>query len=448
MADTQKRKAIWGWMFFDWAAQPFHTLIITLIFSPYFASHVVGDAVRGQAIWGYGMAAAGLSIAILAPIFGAIADTRGSRRSWVWFFSIIYVPAAASLWFAEPGAQNPWLVLVGFGVALLALEMTVAFTNASLPDIAQGDDVGDVSGKGWAFGYIGGLLALFFVLACLAESKDGRTLTGIAPIFGLDPMQFEGTRATGPLTALWYVVFMIPFFAWVPLQGRPRKGVSVRDALADLRRTLASLPKRRPLLLYLMSSMFFRDALNGVFAFGAIYAVGVLDWSTTQIGIFGIFAAATGALGAYFGGKLDRRFGPHPVLFASMAILMVASLAAISATRGGVLGLTVAPTSQLPDMVFYLCGMLFGAAGGSLQSAGRTGLIRQADPARMTEAFGLYALAGRATAFVAPLAIAITTDFTGSQRAGILPVVVLFAIAFVILLFVRTRRNGDPVHAI
>lgn len=443
MVARQGNKAIWGWMFFDWAAQPFHTLMVTFIFAPYFTKHVVGDPVQGQAIWGYGLAATGLTIAVLAPIFGAIADTRGSRRSWVWLFSGIYVCAVAALWMAEPNAANPWMLLAIFGLALLASEMTATFTNASLTVIASGDDVGRVSGQGWAFGYIGGLVALGIVLGFLAEGPDGTPMLSAGPLFGLDPEQFEGTRAAGPFSAIWYVVFMVPFFVWVPSRGAAPSGGSVRSALADLRRTLAGLPQRPSLLAYLLSSMFFRDALNGVFAFGAIYAVGVLNWSTTQIGIFGIAAAATGALGAWLGGRMDGRFGPHPVLYVSMAVLILASLAAISAAPGQALGMALAPGSGLPDTVFLVCGMLFGAAGGSLQAAGRTGLIRQADPERITEAFGLYALAGRATAFLAPLAIAITTDFTGSQRAGILPVVVLFAIAFVLLMFVRSRPQGE-----
>ena len=446
MQATLNRKAIWGWMLYDWAAQPYHTLIVTFIFAPYFAAHVVGDAVRGQAIWGYGMAATGLTIAVLAPILGAIADTRGGRHAWIAVFSLIYVAAAASLWWAMPGAQNLWVILAVFGTGLLAAEFSASFVNAYLPEIAPGKALGQVSGSGWGLGYVGGLVSLVLVLTLFAEGEGGTTLIGINPVGGLDPAAFEGTRAAGPISAIWYAIFIIPFFVWVP-RTRSTGGGSVRAALGDLARTLRSLPKRGSFTSYLLSSMFFRDALNGIFAFGGIYAIGVLGWSTIQIGAFGIAAAATGALGAWIGGKCDRAYGPYPVIFASIIILILACLLAVGTDRMSVLGIAAEEGSALPDAAFMICGMLLGAAGGSLQSAGRTALVLQADPARLTEAFGLYAFAGRATAFLAPLGIAIATDMTGSQRAGIVPVIALFILALVLLAFVHTKPKEEAALA-
>ena len=91
---------------------------------------------------------------------------------------------------------------------------------------------------------------------------------------------------------------------------------------------------------------------------------------------------------------------------------------------------------------FYICGGLIGAAGGSLQAASRTLMADQAEPGRMTEAFGLYALSGRATAFLAPILIALFTDISGSQRVGVTPIIVLFLISLFLLPLVKQRMAG------
>jgi len=278
------------------------------------------------------------------------------------------------------------------------------------------------------------------MLLFLAEGADGRTLLGLAPAFGLDAAAREGTRAVGPLTALWYAVFMIPFFWWVREPRRPG-ALPIRTALAgawpELRATLLRLPRTPSLSAYLAASMFYRDALNGIYVFGGIYAAGVLGWSVVNVGTFGILAVIFGAVFAWLGGRADSRFGPKPVIVACVAALALITWGLTEVGRGQVFGLAVAAGSALPDVAFYALGALVGAAGGALQSASRTMMVRQANPARMTEAFGLYALTGKATSFIAPLSIGIATDLSGSQQAGILPLIVLFALGLGLMAFVR-----------
>jgi UMF1 family MFS transporter len=288
-----------------------------------------------------------------------------------------------------------------------------------------------------AWGYVGGVLSLIIVLLFFAENAGGTTLIGIPPILGLDAATREGTRSVGPITAIWYVVFMIPFFLWV----REGPGALVRprvaQGLSDLGRTLRRLPSERSLGVYLASSMFYRDALTGMYTFGGIYAAGVLGWSVTETGVFGIIAAVSAAIFCWVGGRADSAHGPKPVIVLGIVVLIVTGLVAIATSRTGVFGVAVPETSRLPDITFYLVGISIGAAGGMVQAASRTMLVRQADETRMTEAFGLYALAGKATAFLAPTSIAIVTDATGSQRAGITPLIVLFLIGLVLLIWVK-----------
>ncbi|SES06370.1 MFS transporter, UMF1 family [Tranquillimonas rosea] len=448
MADAA-RKRIWGWMAFDWASQPYNTLLLTFIFAPYFAT-VVGDGAQAQVLWGTALTVSGLTIAVLAPILGALADTAGRRMPWIVLFSALYVVGASGLWWAVPEAQNVTLVLAAFGIGLIGMEFATIFTNALLPTLGPRSALGGISGTGWAVGYSGGVVSLVIMLLFLAENYAGLTFLGRPPAFGLDPDAREGTRAVGPLVALWYLVFMVPFFIWVredATRALPR--VPVRQSLRALGTTIRRLPEDPSLAAYLGSSMLYRDALNGMYTFGGIYAFGVLGWSVVDIGVFGIIAAVSGAIFAWLGGKADDRFGPKPVIAASIWMLTGVGVVIVTLSETAVLGIPVAPGSPVPDIAFYICGGVIGGAGGALQSASRTMMVRQANPARMTEGFGLYALAGKATSFLAPALIALATDLTGSQRLGVSPLIILFAAGLVLLRWVKPNggRAAQWSHA-
>ncbi|MEM9999654.1 MAG: MFS transporter, partial [Pseudomonadota bacterium] len=180
--------------------------------------------------------------------------------------------------------------------------------------------------------------------------------------------------------------------------------------------------------------------LNGLYAFGGIYAVGVLGWSTIQLGVFGILASVTGIIGCVLGGWLDNRMGTKNVVTFAIISLLIASGLVISTSATEAFFMPVEPGSNLPTIIFYCAGALIGAAGGALQAASRPLLVDQADPEKIGEAFGLYALSGKATAFLAPLGIFIFTELSGSQRIGITPIFVLFLVGLILLIPVRSKR--------
>lgn len=440
-------RGIFGWYFFDWASQPFHTLLITFIFAPYL-KELLGEGSKAQSIWGLTLGLAGVFVAIASPWLGALADRAGRRMWFVALFSILYIMGSWGLWYSAPGDFSLIFLMLSFGIGLIGVEFATVFTNSMLPDIAPKGQVGRVSGSGWAFGYVGGLIALVFVLLALADNGDsGMTLIGIAPMFGLDAAAREGVRAVGPFTAIWYAVFMIPFFLWVRLPhvtGKMSIGHALRRAGPELRASLRELPKQRSLAAYLGASMLYRDALNGFYAFGGIYAAGVLEWSLTSIGIFGIVTLITGAMFAWLGGRADDRFGPRRVIVISVIALTIAAGSALMISRDHVFGMLVDESSSLPDIAFFLIGGIIGAAGGTLQAASRTMLVRQARPEAMAEAFGLYALAGKATSFIAPLSISAITALTGSQQLGMIPLMVLFLLSMILLGFVKPKGD-QPV---
>ncbi|MFK7834678.1 MAG: MFS transporter [Sulfitobacter sp.] len=454
MAGISARKRIWGWYFFDWASQPYNTLLLTFIFGPYFAQTATNALIEGgmgveaakaqaQAYWGYGLTATGIAIAILAPILGAIADSTGRRMPWIKLFSALYFIGAGALWWTAPQDFSILWALFFFGIGLIGMEFATIFTNSYLPELDPDPaERGRISGSGWAFGYVGGVLALVVMIALFQAGEHGKTMVGLSPLFGLDPETKADTRIVGPLAAIWFAVFMIPFFLYTrddpTVTGTPYK---LGQGMRDLMGTLRGLPRHPSLMAYLGSSMFYRDALNGMYTFGGIYALGVLNWSIIDIGIFGILAALSGAVFCWVGGRVDRRIGPMPVIVFCCVTLILTAILIISLTPTSVMGIYVGEGSAAPDIAFYIAGALIGAAGGALQASSRNMLTRQGDPERMTEAFGLYALSGKATSFLAPALIAITSDITGSQRLGITPVVGLFIIGLILLAWVK--RDGD-----
>ena len=444
-------RGVWGWMFFDWANQPFHTVITTFVFGPYFASRVAENVVDGQAIWGYAIAAGSVLMALSAPVLGSVADAQGPRKPWILAFSLIYLVGVTGLWLATPGMDDPLTVLVLLAVALIGAEIATVFVNSLLPEVGPREELGRISGSGWAFGYWGGLVALVIVLGLMTPAPGSdRTMLGVAPVLGLDPALGEGARAAGPFSALWYLVFMVPFFLWSPDVSRRAVATAgvVREGLSSLKATLAGLPSRPSLLAYLLASMFYRDAILGIGTFGGIYASGVLGWGLFEIGVFGLVILVAGAAGAWAGGLQDVRRGPKPVILVNIVALTVATAAIMTIAPHEVLFLTVGTAeapSSLPMVAFYVCGAVIGATAGSLQAASRTMLVHQADRERMAEAFGLYALTGKATSFIAPFLVALATDLSGSQRVGVVPILALLAIGLVLMAWVRPE--GDRREA-
>mgnify|MGYP005843944821 CR=1 FL=1 len=455
MAEISHRKRIWGWFFFDWASQPYHTLLITFIFGPYFASvaaehymnaglaEQAADA-RAQALWSTGLTVSGLIIGLGAPIMGAFADTTGRRLPWIIVFSMMYVVGAAAIWGMMPDGSNLWFGLMAFGLGFIGAEYALIFINSQLPSLGSEEEVGAISGSGLAFGYAGGVLSLVIMLLLFVEQPSGKTLIGFDPAFGLDASAREGTRFVGPFTALWFAVFMVPYFLWVRDTGPPRQGRGMGDALGLLTKTIKGLRHRLSLSSYLGSSMLYRDALNGLYGFGGTYAILVLNWSITSVGIFGIIGAVSAALFSWAGGKLDARFGPKPVIIAAIWGLMAVCATVVGMDRSQIFGLPLAEGSTLPDAVFFGCGVLIGGLGGTLQAASRTLMVRHTDPAAPTENFGLYGLSGRATAFLAPALIGLVTTVSGSARIGVAPVIGLFVIGLGLLHWVRPEGDRTP----
>jgi UMF1 family MFS transporter len=214
--------------------------------------------------------------------------------------------------------------------------------------------------------------------------------------------------------------------------------------MAELKLSLQGMVKRPSLFAFMGAQMLYRDALNGLYAFGGIYAVLVLGWGQTQLGIFGIISGMSAAFVTWISGKYDRKLGPLPVIYFHIFVLIIVSLCIIGMSRSSFYGLGLAEGSTLPDVLFYVCGAAIGGSGGGIYSASRSMMVRHTNPARPTEAFGLFALAGKATAFLAPLLIGIFTYWLNDARLGFAPVVGLFILGMLLLRWVHPE--GDQAE--
>ncbi len=438
---TAGRKGLFGWMMFDWAAQPFFTVVTTFIFGPYFVSRLAENPETGQAVWSFGIAAAGFLIAILSPILGSIADQTGPRKPWIGFFVFIKVFALFALWQAAPGSDIYWVIFI-YIMAMVAAEFSIVFNDSMLPSLTTKQNIGSVSNVAWGLGYAGGMIMLIFVVGFLAaDPVSGKTFLGLDPLFGLDPAQAEGDRIVGPLSAIWYLVFILPMFFFTPDKTDRRKmGDAIRRGFAELKSTIREARQRAGIFRFLIARMIYQDGVNALLVLGGAFAASMFGWATAEIGIYGILLNVVAIPSCFAAAWLDTRFGSKQVVLASIICLTIATLGIISTGPGytmfGYLPLPGEDTGGLfgtpAEKAYIAYGMLIGLAFGPVQASSRSWLARSVTPEEAGRYFGLYALAGRVTSFLAPLMIGIVTSLLFSQRAGMAVIIVFLLVGFLI----------------
>lgn len=409
-----------AWCLFDWANSPYPTIITTFVFGTYFTKAIAETPEAGTAQWGWAMAVAGLSIAVLGPLLGSAADHTGRRKPWVLGFSALCVGATALLWFAAPGPDSTWLALTLVVISAIGFEMGMVFYNAMLPAVAPPGMMGRVSGWAWGLGYFGGLTALVVSLLVFVQAET--------PPFGLRKEAAEHVRVTVLLVAAWFALFSIPLYAFVP---EPPKGESALDALrralrdiARLWRTFRAYPD---IGRFLVARMIYTDGLNTLFAFGGIYAAGTFGMSVEDVIVLGIAMNVTAGLGAAAFGWLDDRVGARPTIAVGLVCMILLCV-----------GLLVVETNAL----FWALALPLGLFFGPVQSASRSFVGRLAPTDLTNEMFGLYAMSGKITAFLGPLVLGWTTELADSQKAGMATILLFLAGGLILLQTVRARGTG------
>ena len=440
-----------SWGLFDWANQPVFTVITTFIFAPYFTGVLAGDATTGQAMWGYIQAFAGLVVALASPILGAMADRSGPRKPYIIVFQALTVVGLVALWWAVPGSAGAlWLAIVALALLTIGAELSIVFNNALLPTLVPPERLGRLSGLGWGLGYVGGLIALFAVLIVSRPEMIGIAVPEGEVLFGLSAASHAVERLTGPASALWLVIFVLPMFLLTP--DVPRTGSGGRQAAADglkqLRGTLSRLRGYRNEALFLAAFFIYNNGVSAVIAFGGVYFAATFGWGTTQLGIFGIIVTVFAAVGCFVGGALDDRIGSKGTVVIALVGMAIATVGILSLTADAVLFfIDTAPVTaggalfgSLQEQVGLLFAILIGICLGPAQSASRSMIGRLAPPQMFGEFYGLFALSGRASAILAPLLIGVVTQVSDSRRLGIAVVLVFLFAGIALLLGVRERR--------
>lgn len=417
----RNRLQTWSWVLYDWANSSFTTIILTFVFSAYFAKAVAADEISGTTLWSYALAASGLGLAILGPLLGAMADHLGGLKRWVALTMLLCLLGTLVLWLAVPQASTAtiFLVLVAVAIANIGFELSIVFNNALLTHVAKPHELGKISSLAWGVGYIGGLVSLVLVLFGFIGLGDMR------PWFDVPREHSEHIRACAILVVGWYALFSVPFFLFVKEERRTSIGIAqaFQRALISLKESWHDLIHDKVWRNFLIGSAFYRDGLSTLFAMGGIYAATRYDLETAEILLFGIGINLTAGLGCLGAALIEDRIGS----------LRTAKISIVGLLLMGVVVLLA------PDkIVFFIAALLLGIFVGPLQSSSRTLVTKFSKPEDITERYGLYALSGRAVAFVGPFMFGLATSFFVNQQAGMATILLIWLIGF---LFIRNLRD-------
>ncbi|MEC8461104.1 MAG: MFS transporter [Pseudomonadota bacterium] len=445
-----KTKAIWGWMFYDFATQPFYTLLLTFLFGPYIVkaayqyytnqgfSEQVSDQFA-QIIWANTNMISGIIIAISAPFWGYFCQKLNiSRLAILLSFSII-VACSGLLWWAYPDGSTIHSSLMFFGIGYVAVGLSQVLIDTQLVDYGEKGNFGKLSGQAFAFGYLGGIIALILMMIFFIENDKGLTLFNQEPALGLGSYNQGGNRFSGPFSAIWMTVFILPYVKWVLFSSekilRLDQNHSQQNSLNVLN-YLKAWRERRSMTIFLLASMLFRDALGGVFAFGGTYATLVLNMPVMNLGIFGIVTGIASAFFSFIGGYWDVHYGSKRMILVAIITLTLTSLGVIGIGKQQFFYIDFSVTPWIIDVIFYSCGVMIGGFGGILQASSRALMAKHLNEKDKGLGFGLYALSGRVTSFLAPMLISLVTYITGSVRLGVSPIILLFICSFLVMLSV------------
>jgi MFS transporter, UMF1 family len=430
------RREIFGWAMFDFANQAYTLLIITVVFGDLFTRVIVGDRGDdyrlGNLLWSLGLATSYFMVVVAAPLLGAIMDFSAARKRFLFASYLLTVTATALLYFVAPGYIALGLLLLV--VSNFAYAVGESFIASFLPGLGPPEDLGRISGFGWALGYVGGLVSAGFVLVFLGEVSGEN---------------FDRIRWVGPFAAGFFLVAAIPTFVWVRERGVPRilpPGSSyIAMGIRRLRRTLTDLAGFRDLATLLASIFFTMAGIYIVITFAFIYGAQVIGWDEGVRRLMFIVVQITAAAGALGFGMLQDRIGAKVTYLATLT-LWIAAIAAIWGTPwlAGAAH-TLLGVSWEPQHVFLGAGCLAGLSLGSSQSAGRALVAILSPDAKAAEFFGFWGMAAKLAAVFGVLGLGVLQSWFGLQSA-ILFCAALFAVAILVGALVdqdRGRRRAE-----
>ena len=405
-------KKVLNFALYDFANSAFTTIIITFIFSTYFAKQIAPNPVLGQSYWGWAIGITGILVAIVGPILGSYADKKNYTEFFIKLFTIICISLTTLLWFSKPSEKYLLFTLIIVASANFFYELSLIFYNSILKRISKPSNLGKSSGFSFALGYIGGILIL---IICIKIFIDNDVLP-----FGLSKENSENIRATSIVVAIWYLVFSIPFIFSLKKKINNKIEVSSNNIkkIKDLiwNNGLNNLGK------FLIARMLYADGLNAIIVMGGIFAVGVFKLEIKDLLVLSILMNITAFIGAIVGGYANDKFTSKSVIIFSL------------------LGLIFSSTIILvikAQLLFFVFAAINGFFIGPIQSASRVFITKSIDENNQASGFGLFALSGKLTSFIGPLLVSTITYISNSQRIGFSSAIILLLIGLIILLKVK-----------
>lgn len=401
LSKAKQNKQIISWSFYDFANQPYTTLIITFIYSAFFVNYIAPNEIEGTFLWANAISITAIIVALLSPLLGAFADETGYRKSFLVFFTILCSLFTALLYFPEKGDLS--LAIAFVIISNISFEMGCVFCNSYLKELSTDKNIGRVSGNAWGLGFLGGLSALFisFILFDVNNPQEVKQIC--------------------VLVAIWFVLFSLPTFIF--LKDSKRSKVTKKDistSFTSIYSTFKEISNYKKVVNFLIARLFYNDGLITIFALGGVYAVGSLNFTMNEVLILGIILNVFAALGSFIFGSYEDKIGTRNVINLSLVVLIISTLLAF-----------VAPWTNYPKEVFWIAGILLGSMIGPNQSCSRSYMSQIIPENKKNEFFGFYALTGKATSFLGPLLFGLITKLY-SQQMALLSVVVFFIIGWLL----------------
>ncbi|HEY8574015.1 MFS transporter [Phenylobacterium sp.] len=451
--DGKLRPGGYAWSIHQGGRDPFIILVTIYIFMPYVASVLVTDPVAGQAMISRWDQIIGWVVVFTAPFLGASIDKLGPRKPWLGIIVGLMVPMIAALWFAAPGgAMTLGMIAVLYIGARLLFVYAEVLHNAMLIRAAGLEAAHKASGLALSLGNLFSVVALAFTAWAFAlPGKVDWGWVPSAPLFGLDPATHEPERVVALMAAGLLLVGSIPLFLITP--DAPRTGVPMlkawADGAAELARMLKTVRRYKDAVVYLVSRMFFVDGMNAVLIYAGVYAIGVMKWGALEMLAYGIMLSVFAVLGGFVARWLDAGVGPKWALIIEIAATAVCLTAMLGIAPDRIFYLwpyDAAAHAPLwdgpvfrtaPDWAFIGIGFLNAIFITAQYASSRTTLTRLTPPEQTGAFFGVYALSGVATMWLAPTLVNLGTTITKTQQGGFAMIIVLLVIGLVLLTFVR-----------
>ena len=367
----QKKRAQWAWYLYDFGNSAYAAVVLLAVYASYFKQGVVGTA-QGSALWGYSLTISMLVVAVISPFLGALADYSGKKKTLLLIMTSISIIFTALLFFVQKGDIALGMIL--FIIAEIGYRAGQVFYNSLLVDVADEDEIGKVSGNGWAIGSLGGIICLVIVLVLIQTHPNENLIIRLSLV----------------ITAVYYAIFTLPTIFFIKESHRPQKkdGKSLfKVAIERLKKTIQSVRDFKEFLKFMAAVLIYNDGIIAALDFAAIIGSVIFGVTSTELIIFVIIVQVTNVAGAYIYGLLGEKYGYKNSLINSL-ILMIIS----------VLGMMFVPSK----LGFFIVGALAGFAMAGVQSISRTMVSVFAPAHKSAEFYGFFSLTGRTSSIIGP----------------------------------------------